>query len=291
MRIPFVLLHTFVVTVNAKRMAAAADTLGVTPGAVSQRIKELEGLIGQQLFERTPEGIVLTPVGGTLFAKLNGAFSEIDKVYGDAIGRQRAQRFVISAAPSFAANWLVPRLTDFKKQHPSIEIALQSETRPVNLSTEAIDLAIRHGLGEYPGLECHWLMAPAQIVVASPRLLEDGPPIEKPEDCLAYPLLHDIEQRDWEMWLSALGIPATVPKHGQAFSDDNLIIRAAVAGQGLGLVYDTYAAEEIASGRLVQAYKGRWPTKFAYYLIGLPPTFRRGPARRFRDWLIAAARA
>jgi LysR family glycine cleavage system transcriptional activator len=132
-------------------------------------------------------------------------------------------------------------------------------------------------------------MAPAQIVVGSPLLLERGPPIRDPEDCLRYPLLHDIEQNDWEYWLRALGRQREAPKGGHAFSDDTLLVRAAVAGQGLALVYDTYAAKDIAAGRLVQPYKGQWPSKFAYCLVGLAETFRRPVVRRFKTWLIAEA--
>jgi len=132
-------------------------------------------------------------------------------------------------------------------------------------------------------------MAPAQIVVGSPLLLERGPPIKRPEDCLRYPLLHDIEQKDWAYWLKALGRTLEVPKSGHAFSDDALLVRAAVAGQGLALVYDAYAAKDIAAGRLVQPYKGRWPSRFGYYLVGRADTFRRPSVRRFKTWLTAEA--
>jgi LysR family glycine cleavage system transcriptional activator len=80
-----------------------------------------------------------------------------------------------------------------------------------------------------------------------------------------------------------------VPKGGHAFSDDTLLVRAAVAGQGLALVYDTYAAGDIAAGRLVQPFKGSWPSKFAYYLVGRASTFRRPAVRRFKTWLIEEA--
>ena len=118
-------------------------------------------------------------------------------------------------------------------------------------------------------------MAPAQVVVASPGLIKKSLPITTPADCLKYPLLHDIEGKDWEYWLRALGCKPAVSKTGHAFSDNSLLVRAAVAGQGLALVYDTYAATEIAAGKLVQIHVGSWPSKFAYYLVGQPATFRR----------------
>jgi len=290
MRIPFELLHTFVVAARARRMAAAADAMGLTPGAVSQRIKELEALVGHRLLLRSPKGVELTRTGQRLFERVSDPFRALEAAYAAASGRRPSQRIVVTTTPSFAVNWLVERLADFARTHRKIEIAVEAGNALVDLRADPVDLAIRHGLGEYPGLESHWLMAPAQIVVGSPQVLEGGPPIMEPEDCLRYPLLHDIARKDWAYWLKALGREQEVPKSGHSFSDDTLLVRAAVAGQGLALVYDTYAAKEISAGRLVQTYKGRWPSKFGYYLVGLTETFRRPEVRRFRAWLTAEAR-
>lgn len=289
MRIPFDLLHTFVVAARTKRMAAAAARLGLTAGAVSQRIKELEALIGHRLLARSPKGVELTRAGQNLFERIADPFQALEVGYSAAADRRASNRIVVTTTPSFASNWLVERLSGFARAHPKIEIAVDAGNSVIDLRADPIDLAIRHGLGEYPGLQAHWLMAPAQIVVGSPKLLERGPPIRQPEDCVQYPLLHDIERRDWEYWLRALGRENDVPKNGHAFSDDTLLVRAAAAGQGLALVYDTYAAKDIALGRLVQPYKGRWPSKFGYYLVGLPQTFRRPAVRRFKAWLIEEA--
>ena len=289
MKIPFELLHTFVLTARAKRMATAASTLGLTPGAVSQRIKELESVVGRLLLVRSPKGVEFTRAGQRLFERIDDLLRALEAAYADSSGRRHPQGIIITTTPSFAANWLVDRLTDFVHSHPKIEVAVEAGNSVVDLRSDPVDLAIRHGLGEYPGLVSYWLMAPAQIVVGSPLLLERGPPIKRPEDCLRYPLLHDIEQKDWAYWLKALGRKLEVPRAGHAFSDDTLLVRAAVAGQGLALVYDTYAAEEIAAGRLVHAYTGRWPSKFGYYLVGLADTFRRPAVRRFTSWLTAEA--
>jgi len=289
MRIPFELLHTFIVAARAQRMAAAASMLGLTRGAVSQRIKGLETLVGHRLLVRSPKGVEMTRAGYRLFERVSDPMRALEVGYAAASGRGPGRRIVVTTTPSFAASWLVERLADFARAHPTIEIAVEAGNAVVDLRSDPVDLAIRHGLGEYPGLVSHWLMAPAQIVVGSPRLLERGPPIRDPEDCLCYPLLHDIEQNDWAYWLKALGRQREVPKSGHAFSDDTLLVRAAVAGQGLALVYDTYAAKDIAARRLVQPYKGRWPSKFAYYLVGLVETFRRPTVRSFKTWLIAEA--
>src|SRR5215471_7199972 len=233
MKIPFELLHTFVLAARAERMAGAASTLGLTPGAVSQRIKELESVVGRQLLVRSPKGVEFTRAGQRLFERIDDPLRALEAAYADISGREHPQRIVITTTPSFAANWLVDRLGDFAHSHPKIEVAVEAGNSVVDLRSDPVDLAIRHGLGEYSGLVSHWLMAPAQIVIGSPLLLERGPPIKRPEDCLRYPLLHDIEQKDWAYWLKARGRKLEVPKSGHAFSDDALLVRAAVAGQGL----------------------------------------------------------
>ena len=286
MRVPFDLLHTFVIAARSERMSVAAKKLGVTPGAVSQRLKELETRLGKKLLVRTPRGVTLTRAGAALFDRMADPLREVEFAYIRATGRESEQRVVISATPSFAANWLVKRLGRFEAANRSIEVTIEASPRLVDLEADPVDLAIRHGLGEYPGLVSQWLMAPEQIVVGSPQLLKKHRHFERPEECLRYPLLHDIDRKDWAMWLKALGSHAQCPSGGNAYSDDNLLIRAAVAGQGLALVLNTYAADDLAAGRLIQPYKGSWPTRFAYYLVGTRQSLKRPAAKRFARWLV-----
>ena len=231
------LLHTFVMVARSGRMRDAAALLALTPGAISQRIRELEAAAGQRLFARTPAGVELTAAGRALFDSLDEPFHRIEAAVG-ALGAPSPRRVVVSTMTSFAASWLVPRLSDFARSHPGIDVVLESESRVVDLRREPVDLAIRHGLGEYPGLEAAWLMAPELIVVASSRCLAARPPIATPADCLAFPLLHGAERADWRLWFEAQGVATPGPLKGPSFSDDHLMIRAAAAGQGLALVRD-----------------------------------------------------
>jgi LysR family glycine cleavage system transcriptional activator len=184
----------------------------------------------------------------------------------------------------------VPRLAGFARRHPEIEVALETESRVVDLKREPVDLAIRHGLGNYPGLEATWLVAPELIVVASPALLRSGTRISVPADCLAFPLLHDIDRNDWRLWFEAHGVAASRRLKGPSFADDHLMVRAAVAGQGLALVRDVYASDDLRARRLVRAVAASWPTRFAYYVVGTPEALQRPAVRRFRDWLAKEAR-
>ena len=168
--------------------------------------------------------------------------------------------------------------------------SLETDNRVVDLRREPIDLAIRHGLGEYPGLETIWLMAPELIVVASPDLLGAHAPLSSPADCLAFPLLHDIDRADWQLWLRAQGVAVPRELKGPSFSDDHLLVRAAAAGQGIALVRDVYADDDLRSGRVVQPISVQWPTKLAYYAVGTSEALQKPAVRQFRDWLVAEAR-
>ena len=286
MTIPLPLLHTFVVAARCASMKTAARHLGVTPGAISQRVRTLEDWAGQRLFTRGRSGIALTGAGRKLFAKIDAPFRAIESAQKRSARPGPAKRLVVNAAPSFAATWLVPRLGSFAAAHPDIEIVVESDTRLIDLRSEPVDLGIRHGLGTYPGLKSIWLMAPRLAVIASPRLIRTGPPIRNAADCLQYPLLQDSGRHDWPLWFAAHGIDATDADRGPAFSDDHLLVRAAAAGQGLALVRDIYLNEEVAAGRLVSPLDIRWPTEFAYYLVGTRAGFAKPAARRFADWLV-----
>ncbi|NHZ32106.1 LysR substrate-binding domain-containing protein [Massilia rubra] len=289
MQIPLQRFYTFFVVCRAGSMKDAARELHVTAGAISQRIRELELRHGQRLFERTRAGVTPTAAGAALYADIRAPFQQIETVARRDVADDAARQLVVSVMPSFASGWLLPRLGDFARRHPAVSLSIDSDARVVDLKTEAVDFAIRHGLGHYPGLEARWLMSPAMIVVGAPDLLRQGPPIRCPADCLAYPLLHDRERQDWTLWLQANGSPSPKARRGLSFSDEHLLVRAASEGQGLALVRDIYAGADLEKGTLCKALEGQWPTRFGYYLVGLPDSFAASGARAFVDWIQAEA--
>ncbi len=282
-------LYTFVVVARAGSMKDAAGALGVTPGAVSQRIRDLELRHGGRLFERNRAGVSLNRPGKRLYARLNGAFEIIEEVSGQALQADRSNRLAISVASGFATSWLVPRLGDFTQANPDTSISIETSARLVDFKREPVDLAIRHGLGRYPGLEVHWIASPEMIVIANPGLLEGGPPLRTPEDCLRFPLLQDHDRKDWPLWFEALGVEASGARYGPSFSDDSLLVRAAAEGQGLALVREFHAADDFMKNKVRRALDISCPAEFAYYLVGLPEAFERPAVKRFLAWLIPAA--
>ena len=285
----FALLQTFVAVARAGKMKQAAHELALTPGAVSQRIRQLEEAAGHRLFMRNPTGVELSAAGEAMFAALAEPFRAIETVERE-LGVRSPRLVTVSTVPSFAATWLVPRLATFARRYPDIEIAVEAGIRPVDLRREPIDLAIRHGLGKYPGVEATWLVAPELIVVASPDLLKNRAPLKRPADCLEFPLLHDFNRQDWPLWFETHGVAARDCRKGSAFSENHLIVRAAVAGQGLALVRNIYADDDLRAKTLVKALTVNWPVKFAYYAVATSEALQRVAVRRFRDWLVEEAR-
>lgn len=286
----FALLQAFVAVARTGKMREAAAILAVTPGAISQRIRQIEETVGQALFVRTRDGVELSASGRELLAVLDQPFQAletVDRELGLGVSRKRV---VVSTMQSFAASWLVPRLGSFARLCPEVEVVLETSSRVIDLKREPVDLAVRHGLGKYPGLVSKWLVAPELIIVASPDLLKTGLPIKAPADCLRYPLLHGTLRKDWPMWFKAHGVQSPRCAKGHAFSDHQLLIGAAAAGQGLALVRDVYAEAGLRSGELVKALAISWPTQFGYYAVATPESLRKPAVRRFQEWLVEEAR-
>lgn len=288
--LPLLALRAFAETGRHGSIKHAAEAMGVTSGAVSQQIRLLEERIGTRLFTRTRYGVQLTDAGSKVHPALLRAFDQIENSLEafDAINAR--QNVTVSTVPSFAASWLVPRLGRFMSHHPDIEVRVEASSDLVDLRRERVDVAIRHGLGQYSDLETKRLLTPVLIPVASPKLLVEGPPIREPADCLAYTLLQNSDRTDWSLWLKALGVADdSRAKRGPAFDDDFLLIRAAEAGQGLALIRDIYANDEVAAGRLALALDQPWPAQFAYYVVRTAHATPRAAVEAFVDWLESEA--
>ena len=281
-------LHSFVVVARAGSMKRAAEELGVTPGAISQRIRALETRGRARLFERAKAGLALTEAGRRLNDALAGPFQAIEQAAEQHRGSGRTRSVRVSTLPSFAASWLASRLGRFTAANPDIAISVEVERRLVDLRSEPVDLAIRHGLGRYPGLAAHKLAAMAMIVVGSPRLA-GADALASPADCLRFPLMDTVGGADWRLWLQAQGVDPGGARFAASWSEDHLLLRAAAEGQGLALVHDAHAADAIARGDVARLLDVAWPSAFAYYLVGLPESFDRPAVRRFARWLVRGA--
>lgn len=284
--LPLLALRAFTETTRLGSLKAAAERMGVTPGAISQQIRQLEDRLGVSLLTRSRHGVQLTEAGAALYPGLSRGFGEIESALLDLDALVGASTLTISTQPSFASSWLVPRLAGFNTLHPHIEVRVEATAQLVDLHRGRVDIALRHGLGDYPGLESTPFLAPVLLPVCSPALLAGGPLLREPQDCLHYPLLQEAERADWALWLQAHGVVTdSRSRRGPSFDEDLLLLRAAVGGQGIALVQAQHAEEDLREGRLVVALDRPWPSRFAYYVVARREKLERPPVRAFIDWL------
>ena len=282
---PLGALHAFEASARLLSFKAAAEELHVTPGAISQQIKLLEDRLGARLFTRRARRIELTDAGRLLLSPAQQAF----RLLADAVARIRAsdaaQVLTLSLLPSFAALWLVPRLGAFRARCPDVDVRISATPKLADLERDDVDVAVRCGLGSYPGLHVEHLLAEDLFPVCSPRLLKGPVPLQKPADLAHHTLLHDETRTEWSLWLQAIGFPDLDATRGPSFSLWELALQAAVAGQGVALGRSALVAQYLAGGQLVRPFRISTPSQFGYYVVCLPERAEEPKIKAFRTWL------
>ncbi|MBI1208791.1 MAG: transcriptional regulator GcvA [Azospirillum sp.] len=268
----------------------AAGELNVTQAAISHQIKGLEERLGTPLFHRQSRGLVLTEAGQHLLPPVREAFDQIAIAADQLMRHDRHGVLTVSTMPSLAAKWLVLRLARFQAIHPELDVRLSTSAELVDFTRQDVDIAIRFGKGDWPGLRADLLMSEQIFPVASPRLISRGPPLVEPGDLRRHVLLHDDYVITWSMWLRAAGITGVDAGRGARFNDSALLLQAAAEGQGVALARDVLAGNDLASGRLVRLFEVAMPGAYSYYVAAPPAHFARPKIAAFRDWLIEEAR-
>ena len=293
---PLNALRAFEAAARHLNFSRAADELSVTPGAVSQQIQNLEDYVGAALFKRTPKGLLLTDAAQTALPALREAFDRLAEAASLLTAAVDGRRLTLTAPPSFAAKWLVPRLGAFERVHPQVDVWLSAAIELVDLTAGEVDIAIRYGAGRYPGLEVKRLFSETVIPVASPDHLAEHA-LNTPADLPNHILLHDGSPDlddscpDWSMWLAARGLKGIDGMRGPRFNQSSLVIEAAVNGRGVALAKRTLAAADLEAGRLVAPLQIATAVDFAYYLVHPKAKGRLPQVKAFVSWIEAQALA
>lgn len=292
---PLNALRAFEAAARHLSFTKAAAELNVTPAAISHQIKSLEEYCGVPLFRRLTRALLLTDAGQAALPRLRDGFDML----ADACAMLRTDAesglLTVSAAPSIAAKWLVTRLDRFRDLEPDIDIRLDATDRLSDFAQDGVDVAIRYGGGNYPGLSVRQLFATRVHPVCSPRFLEKCSVLRTPHDLAGRTLLHIdwTTQEDtwpsWKMWLLAAGISGVEQARGPRFSDVAMAIQAAVEGHGIALVSDVLAADDLTAGRLVRPFELSVSVDFGYYVVCPPEKAEIPKVRLFCDWLCEEA--
>jgi DNA-binding transcriptional LysR family regulator len=280
-------LRVFDAVYRSGGISRGADALHVTPGAVSQQIKQLETMFGVLLVRKAGREIELTEAGTMLAKGLSDLFDRIEAVVDEVTEVGNPKRLRLKVLPTFAIKWLVPRLASFYAAHSDIDIEIATVSRAEELQLDNADFVVRHGTGEWPGLHVDPLFDEIFVPVCSPALAQT---IRVPEDLLEAQLLHSMMRPEgWPTWLGAGGLGEGQPARNVTLANAALCVQAAVNGLGVAIAQAAYVRDDLASGRLVQPLDQVVPTEFGYYLLCDPAKADTQPLKLFREWLLSVA--
>lgn len=280
---PLTALRAFEAAGRHANFARAAAELSITPAAVSQQVRSLEGFLGVRLFTRRARGVELTPAGSEYARSLALLLDQLALATERVRRVEEPRRLTISTTPSFAARWLMPRLTGFLEAHPQFDVRLSTSNAIADLARQDIDVAIRYGTGRWPDLKAQRLLTAELFPVCSPSFARNSRPLRTAADLKPRTLLR-LSRDEWPTWLAVAGL-GDRQAQGPQFSDIGLLTQAAVAGQGVALGQSVIVADDLAAGRLIEPFRLRIPSGMAYYLVAPPQMFQSRKVAAFHRWL------
>ena len=307
---PLNALRVFEAAARHLSFKEAANELSITQAAVSHQIKSLEDYLGVQLFKRAGRGVQLTEAARAALPRLRDGFDALAAAVETIHVRADETDLEITAPPVFTARWLMPRLADFSRREPKIDVRVVSSSKMVDagaldstalmvnhdLRSDASGVEIHLGAGDYPGYRADRLFGVSTVVVASPELVKGSPPIREPADLASHTLLHDdamdlvAHGHAWEKWLEVAGVADKVDgTRGPRFSTNILSLEAASQQLGVALALRPLVDADLASGRLCAPFDVELKPESAYYLVCPEVIAERPAVASFRKWLLEQA--
>ena len=287
---PLPSIRAFEAAARLEGFARAAQELGTTAASVSYHVRQLERQTGIHLFVRHPHKVALTATGAAIAREATAAFAALQASFVKAREQDEA-RLSLTALPTFGTSWLTPRLGLFRTAHPDIAIELELSAEPQPLGNGRFDAAIRHGLGDWPGLRSVRLFPVLFTPLCAPALRDAARKLTDPVRPLDVPLLGRPDW--WALWYRALGVvPGPRPdRFGTSLAAEHMDIAAAVAGHGIAIGSPILFGDEIAAGRLVPAHDLVAGDGRAFWFVYPVARLQSAKIARFRDWLADTAAA
>jgi len=288
---PLNALKAFEASARQLSFTRAAEELFVTQAAISHQIKALEEHLGLKLFMRKNRSLLLTEEGQSYYLDIKDIFNSLHDATEKLLARGAKGSITVSLQPSFAIQWLVPRLQAFNLLHPDIDVRIKAVDQPDNSLTEDVDVAIYHGRGRWPNLHADQLHTEYLIPVCSPLLLNGKKPLNTVSDLTQHTLLHDTSRRDWKRWFKQVGVKGVNVNHGPIFSHTAMVLQAAIHGQGIALANSVLAKPDIDSGRLTCPFNDVLVSKNSFYIVCRENQLDIGKIEAFREWVLDTVEA
>lgn len=284
-------LIAFEASARHQSFTRAAEELALTQGAVCRQIAGLEQFLGVALFRRSRRGVLLTEAGTAYAAKVAAQLDAVERDTLALMGAQGAMSLELAVVPTFATQWLLPRLKDFQRLHPEVTVHLTNRTRPFLFADTGFDAAIYFGDGDWSGTDAHFLMHEHLMPVCSPALLGDQP--ASAQRIAELPLLQQSTRPyAWRQWFAAQGLSVARDMTGPRLELFSMLAQAACHEMGVALIPPFLIQRELADGSLVVAIDRPVPDGGrAYYLTVPERKVESAALKAFRDWLLGEAQA
>lgn len=287
-RLPWGSLRVLVTVADCQSFTRAADMLGVSVSAVSMQVSSLEEYLGMALFRR--DGRLVRPTGEALLLlpRIRLGLAGLQEALEEGRMSRGSGTLYISSLPSFALQWLLPRVKKFQARFPRLHLRIALSSA-LDFSTSGMHAAIRFGGGNWLGVQEQLLLNEWLVPVCRPELLKKHGPVESTDDLERYPLIHSTGE-PWSAWLSGL-TENYWPESGLGVDDSSAVVRLATTGAGLALARWALIGDELRKGELVPASKRITPYARRYYFVWLPEMSQTRKIMQFRDWLLEEAAA
>lgn len=288
-------LRAFEASARHQSFSAAAAELNVTPAAVGQLVRTLEDWLGTPVFHRSASGrvrLVPTEAAERALPEIRAGFDRL------ALGLERLKEgsangvLTVTVSPAFAAKWLLPRIERFQSAWPDTDVRLDTSLKPVDFVAQRIDIGVRYGAGNWPGLVADKLMDEEMYPVCTPELARERRHLQHPKDLAAETLIHDLSMDDhtgfpnWETWLQHAGVVERSMTRGLRINNSAAVLQAALEGRGVALARSVMARDDVLSGRLVRLFPDiEFSSPFSYYVVYRPECAGLPRLTAFRTWL------
>ncbi|WP_170563304.1 LysR family transcriptional regulator [Ruegeria atlantica] len=277
---PLAALRAFSAFAETRNVVEAGNSLNVSHAAISQQLRALEKHLGLALLDRSGKAMTLTLEGEKLARALHLGFGAIGDAVAELTQSKKDRPVHVSLTSSFAASWLMPRLPAFQAEHPDIQLALDPSPALVNLDPGGVDVAIRYGVGDWPGVRSKLLLQSPMVIVAARNLLGDKTSWT-PDELSQLPWLEEFGTTEATNWLARRGV-GHGPSAGRISLPGNLLLEGLRAGQGVTVTARHFVEHDITSGQIVELF--REPENSGYHLVtGDFPL--RPAAKTFVGWL------
>ncbi|AXA66777.1 transcriptional regulator GcvA [Pseudomonas oryzihabitans] len=288
-------LRAFEASARYQSFSAAASELNVTPAAVGQLVRTLELWLGTALFHRSSSGKVRLIATAAAEAALPDIRAGLERL---SLGLERLKEntyggvLTVTVSPAFAAKWLLPRIEGFHSAWPDIDLRLDTQLRAVDFQAQRIDIGVRYGGGNWPGVIAEKWLDEEVYPVCAPALMTAQAELQQPINLASHTLIHDLSMDSqsgfttWETWFESVTGKKLAVERGLKINNSAAVLQAAIDGQGIALARGVMAQDDLAAGRLIRLFPDvNFPSPLAYYIVYRPDGSDRPKVKAFRDWM------